>query len=128
ARPRNRWYHDFSDCGWHYQDHFRPAGQALYRWKVNDILERHHTGLLLADSGEDRGRLIRRLGDGRGELVEAVIKTRDSTSKGSVGHAIALFRKRGDTRDDKRSACSALALIHRSQCWVGDVIKDEMPV
>lgn len=111
ARPRSRWYHDFSACGWHYQDHFRPVGQVLYRWKVNELLERHHTGLRLADSGEDRGRLIRRLGDGRAELVEEVIKTRDSTSKGSVDHAIALFRKRGATRDDKRSACSALALV-----------------
>lgn len=111
ARPRNRKYHDYADCGWHYQDHFRPTGQAVYRWKVNELLEYHDTGLLLAESGSDRGRLIRVLSDGRGELVEDVIRTKDSTSKDSVDHAIALFRKRGATRDDKRSACSALALV-----------------
>lgn len=111
SRPRYRTYHDFGDCGWHHEDHFRPTGQALYRWRVNALLERYNTGLRLADSGEDRGRLIQHLDVNRAALIKEVIDSPEPVSRDSVNHAIALFRKRDATRDDKRSACLALARV-----------------
>lgn len=111
ARPRYRSYHDYGRCGWHYSDHARRPGQDLYRLRVEELLLRHGIEYRLADSGEDRGRLVHRQTDARSELIEHAIEAVDPKSKNSVEHGIALFRKRGVTRDDKRSACAALALV-----------------
>lgn len=111
SRPRSRFYHDFSNCGWHYSDYSRTTGQALYRWKINKLLLAHQEVLVLSDSGSDRGRLVHKVDEGRTVLVHSVSETEDSTSKNSVDHAIALFRKRDSTFEDKRSACAELALI-----------------
>ncbi|WP_395405561.1 hypothetical protein ACHMXB_21325 (plasmid) [Arthrobacter sp. UC242_113] len=111
ARPRRRTFHEFGQCGWHHHDPAKKAGRSLYRWKVNDLLQRHNYDLRLADEGEDVGRLVRHLTDPRAELIVEVIKSEDGPTKASTEHAIALFRKRGATREDKRSACAALALV-----------------
>lgn len=108
-RPRSRDYDSWHDCGWHYSDFaFYPA-QVLYRWTVNRILTRHGIDLALAKSGEDVGRLVHQPSDGRTGLVEAALDTADPAIRSTVEHAVALFRRRGATREDKRSACVALA-------------------
>lgn len=108
ARPRSRVYHDFSDCGFHYADFAYKPARRLYRWKVNQLLA--HTGidLELAESGEDTGRLVHKPSDQRRELVVSALAS--GTPPGDpVRHAIALFRARGAGREEKRSACVALA-------------------
>lgn len=111
ARPRNRHFHEFSQCGWHHSYQAKKPGRAVYRWKVNDLLRRHSYGLQLAAEGEDTGRLIRKFDDPRSELLTAAIKSDHAPTKASAQHAIALFRKHDATREDKRSACAALALV-----------------
>jgi hypothetical protein len=39
ARPRTRWFHEFEwkYCG--FEDFSDRTGQAIYRWKVNDLLQ-----------------------------------------------------------------------------------------
>jgi len=108
-RSRSRFYHQYGSCGYHYFDFaFYPA-QVLYRWSVNRILARHGIDLILAKSGEDTGRLVYQPTDGRTALVDAALETDDLTAKPTLEHAISLFRGRTATREDKRSACVALA-------------------
>lgn len=108
-RPRTRFRHAYNNCGSHYSDFaFYPA-QMLYRWTVNPILARHGLDLVLAKSGEDTGRLVHQPTDGRAALIDAALSAPDLTARPTVEHAISLFRGRDATREDKRSACVALA-------------------
>ncbi|SHN89077.1 hypothetical protein SAMN05660350_05072 [Geodermatophilus obscurus] len=111
ARPRDRWTHDFGDCGFHYGSFAVRTGQAVYRWRVNELLARHGADVRLADNGEDAGRLVHIAGDDRDELVERALATPDPRDRDAVRHAIALFRGRGATREEKRSAAAALARV-----------------
>lgn len=71
ARPRTRSYHGWNQCGWHYRDFATDIGRALYRWKVNTLLEASVVELRLAEDGEDIGRLVHVVDDARTELVNA---------------------------------------------------------
>lgn len=108
ARPRARHYHSWKQCGWHYRDFATDIGRALYRWKVNTLLEAGGVELRLAEDGEDIGRLVHLVDDARTELVERTLASPDPGVAGPVGHAIALFRSRAATEHDKRSAIYTL--------------------
>jgi hypothetical protein len=107
ARPRHRWWHDYSGCGWHYSRFAAAPGRALYRWHVDRLLARHDVPLRMATSGEDIGRLVRVAGDGRDELAARVMTV--DAERGTREHAVALFRGRGAGVPEKRSAVVALA-------------------
>ena len=111
ARPRRRRYHSWNQCGWHYRDFATDVGRALYRWKVNTLLEAGGVELRLAEDGEDIGRLVHRVDDARTDLIERTLASPDRGVAGRVAHAIALFRGRAATEHDKRSAVVALALV-----------------
>jgi len=108
ARPRARSYHSYGRCGWHYSTFAVGPAQILYRWLVNRLLGRHGIPLRLAKSGEDVGRLVHGLADGRQDLAETAV-TRAGADRDPIRHAVALFRDRGASVEDKRSACIALA-------------------
>jgi len=107
ARPRWRGWHEY-DQHWDYQDFARAPGQAVYRWKVNELLARSEEPLQLAADGEDMGRLVHSAGDDRDELVHRVldgaVDTRDERA-----HAVSLFRARTAGVPEKRSAIVTLA-------------------
>jgi hypothetical protein len=107
ARPRWRGWHEF-DQHWDYQDFARAPGQAVYRWKVNELLARSEVPLELAADGEDMGRLVHAAGDDRDELVEQALRTPNPGDRDAVSHAVALFRNRDADRENKRSAVLAL--------------------
>lgn len=109
ARPTRGWYHSYCDCGFHPSAFHRQSGQALFRWRVNQILDTTSFGLRLADDGEDIGRMVRMSGGGLGELVEGTLASSSLDQCDDIGHAVALFRSRSATRQDRRSAVVALA-------------------
>ena len=91
------------------------AGQAVYRWKVNDLLSRNGVELQMADAGEDQGLLVHLPDDPRCGLVEQVrVDVRDGNSD-RIGHAIALYRGRRAEAPDKRRACRELADVLESR-------------
>lgn len=57
SRPRERHYHDYGSCGWHYSHFSVTAGRQVYRWKANELLQAGGISYRLADSGEDEGRV-----------------------------------------------------------------------
>lgn len=109
SRPRSRQFHSYAGCGWHHDDYSTATGQILYRWSVNRLMERTTLGLRLADEGEDLGRLVVMTDAARSELVQTVAQRSDPATGDVVRHALALFRSRGATEHDKRSAVLALA-------------------
>ncbi|MGH3934008.1 MAG: hypothetical protein ACRDS1_03325 [Pseudonocardiaceae bacterium] len=108
ARPRTRSPHSWNQCGWHFGDFATDIGRALYRWKVNTLLESGGVALRLA---EDVGRLVQLIDDARTELVQRTVGTPNPGVADRVAHAVALFRGRAATEHDKRSAIFTLANV-----------------
>ncbi|WP_199339912.1 hypothetical protein [Mycobacteroides chelonae] len=110
ARPRNRSFHNYGDCGWHHSEFSRDTGRRLYRWQINRLLAQSEIKFLLAEIGEDEGRLVEVTDEARADLVQKIVGGANRTGS-QIGHAIALFRQRDATEHDKRSAVATLALI-----------------
>lgn len=122
ARPSRGWFHEFSGCGWHPTDYDRSSGQAIYRWRVNQVLDASTLGLRLAAEGEDIGRIVRVLPTGLDELVVELAEV-GATGDATVPHAIMLFRRNGATREDRRAAVRALADVFEEN---RKLLKDEL--
>jgi hypothetical protein len=125
ARPRARSWHQYNACGWHHSDFSLEAGQMLYRWRVNQVLDRSDLGLRLASEGEDAGRLIAVTDPARMQLAASMTARADPGTGDVVRHAIALYRGRGATAHDKRSAAVALAgvLEERRQLLKSELLR-----
>ena len=102
------WFHSYSSCGWHPADYDRASGRALYRWRINEVLDASTLGLRLADEGEDIGRMVHVLPRGLDELVVELADV-SATGDPRVPHAINVFRRHGATREDRRDAVRGLA-------------------
>lgn len=113
ARPRERWWHDYGGCGWHYSQFAVAPARMLYRERIDRLLVEGGIPLRLAADGEDVGRLVHSPADGRESLMEAALKGKGALGPvpDTVQHAVSLFRRRGATVEDKRSACISLAGI-----------------
>lgn len=111
SRPRERHYHDYASCGWHYSSFSVTAGREVYRWRANELLQAAGISYRLADSGEDQGRLVAVFDDGRSALLAEALDHPQPDTANRVHHAVALFRGRGATNEDKRSALITLAGI-----------------
>ncbi|WP_326943205.1 hypothetical protein OG439_24455 [Amycolatopsis sp. NBC_01307] len=111
ARPRSRSFHSYGGCGWHYSQFAIEPARVLYRWRVNQLLDRSDLGLTLSDDGEDIGRLVAVTDDARADLVTRLANQPPGRASDRVRHGIALFRARGSTEHDKRSAILVLAGI-----------------
>jgi hypothetical protein len=109
ARPRSRSFHSYGGCGWHYYQFAIEPGRVLYRWRVNQLLDRSELGLRLSDDGEDVGRLIAVTDDARAELATIIAGRADTQTGDRVRYGMALFRARGATEHDKHSGVLVLA-------------------
>jgi hypothetical protein len=123
ARPSSRWLHDFSGCGWHYSAFVTGPARRLYRWRINHLLAASTLGVRLADNGEDLGRLIRVEPTGLGDLSEQALSSSSPESADRVRHAIALFRSRNASVEERRSAVITLAGILEER---RDLLKAEL--
>lgn len=108
ARPRKR---EAARTGreWDCDQFARSPAQTAYRWRVNRLFERSSTALRLADTGEDKGRLVAAVDEARDDLASCMAERDDPGTSGPVRHAIALHRSRAATEHDTRSAVIALA-------------------
>jgi hypothetical protein len=123
ARPSSRWYHDFSGCGWHYSAFATGPARRLYRWRMNRLLATSTLELRLAEEGEDLGRLVRVEPTGLENLPERALQATTPQTIDRVQHAIALFRARAATVEDRRSAVITLAGILEER---RDLLKAEL--
>lgn len=87
ARPLSRSWHDFGG-EWDYYDYARRPGQAVYRWRINELLDGSEVPLRLAGSGEDTGRLVTSTGDARDDLMERALQSPEPKVRERVEHAV----------------------------------------
>lgn len=127
-RPRTPGHiHSYGGCGPHYAEHNAQSGALVYRWRVNALLERYAVSMRMGRAGDERGRLVVRLGadiDARAD--ERALAGADDQSD-EVALAIRTFRQRGASAAQKRSALSLLAgeLEHRRDRVKAHLGKDE---
>ena len=108
ARPRVRHWHDYHDS-WDFDDYARRPGQAVYRWRVNELFDRSVVHLHLDEAGS--GELITVTRDPRDDLARDVQATAHNDDRDEVSHAVRSFRLRGASREDKRGAVIGLARV-----------------
>jgi len=111
ARPRNRYYHEYAQCGYHYSNHALRTGQMLYRIRVNELLSATNLPFRLATEGEDIGRLVTITDDARADLLLRAVDQPTQQLTDQVSHAIALYRSRQSTRGDKVAAIRELMAV-----------------
>lgn len=108
-RPRSREFHSWDDCGWHYADHNKESGGVVYRWRVNELLERYGVGLRVGSKGSEKGRLIRHAGLQLDELADELGDASANSDERLIADAIHLYRARSSTTVQRRAALTQLA-------------------
>jgi hypothetical protein len=106
--PTARSRHGYGGCSWHYSNFSHHFGREAYRFEVNRILGFAGVPYRLAESGEDAGRVV---AAGTEELAPLLERGADRPAEGDgadIRHAVALFRSRSATVEEKRSAVVAL--------------------
>lgn len=115
--PRERRWHGYGGCSWHYDDFRRGLGRRVYRFDVNRLFERGGIPYRIAGEGPDAGDVVAASTPEEHEYLEMMTARQSGAAIDEVSHAVELWRHRGATRDDKRSAVVALARVletHRS--------------
>ncbi|RKN24321.1 hypothetical protein D7147_03820 [Micromonospora musae] len=115
ARPRERSWHSWDECGWHYSAFSVKPARNLYTIRVNRILENASIQLRLATAGENAGRLVHLVDDDRRVLLDRALRSPEPKVRDHIEHATNLFRRRTATAHDKRSAVVTLAHVLESR-------------
>lgn len=125
ARPRTRSVHDYGGCGWHFGNLAREPGRQLYRWRINRLFGVSDLPYRLAESGDDCGRVVVVSHEARSDLTVRMTQRTDPATADRVRQAIAFYRARGATRDDRRTAVRELAdvLEHRRALLKDHLVK-----
>jgi len=108
SKPIDGFYHNFSDCGWHYEKFDAAAGRAEFREHLNEVLGDYGDGYELSPDGE-----VVAIGDVgvesllRAEFPQPYIDY--DNVEGKVEAAIRKFRRHHSSLEDRREAVRALA-------------------
>jgi hypothetical protein len=120
-RPTRIQPHDFNGCGPHYEAFDQVRGLQVYRWRLNEILDRSSLGVTLGE----HGRLERTAAAGVEDLV-AVVRATDNVHDADTDelhHALEQFRIREAPVLDRRQAVISLAgILERRR----DLLKTEL--
>lgn len=106
SEPTERYFHDFSSCGWHCSTFDRKAGRQEYRAKMNRLLNRYDSGFDLSEVGE----VLAVAPTGLEPLFDASVPHPDESNvTARVEAAVRKFRRRRSTVEDRRDAVRDLA-------------------
>ncbi|MDE0614627.1 MAG: hypothetical protein OXI32_09455 [bacterium] len=109
SRPRRA--RNCDHCDEQHPSNFSQAsGQPIYRALVNRLLAKSSIELRIAEAGEDAGRMVQAAPDQMGEIVSEALSGQ-SPDRDQISHAIATFRHRDGTVEQRRSAVIALARV-----------------
>lgn len=106
SAPVDGTYHNFCDCGWHYDSFDRTGGQKTFLERINTLLATYQGRFELSEEGE-----ILRLGEvGLEPILKADPLTFDPKNVDDrVAAAIRKFRSYRSTLEDRRDAVRDLA-------------------
>jgi hypothetical protein len=106
SKPTTGQYHNYSNCGWHYYEFDKPAGQREFRSEVNNLLRDYDNGFEISTDGE----VLSLGGTGMNLLFEANLLPFDPENVESrIQAAIYKFRRHRSSLEDRRDAIRDLA-------------------
>ncbi|HSZ15107.1 MAG TPA: hypothetical protein VK790_13810 [Solirubrobacteraceae bacterium] len=106
SRPVDGHYHDYAQCGWHYNTFDKKAGEAAFRSEMNGVLRMHDPPYEM----NDQGQIVEAAPEEFHTLLSASVPEGtepDIISK--LDSATKRFRDRGASLDDRRVAVRDLA-------------------
>lgn len=107
SEPERGTYHNFSDCGMHWETFDQVKGQKAYVRRMNEVIGLYCEPFELSDSGE----VLRAAEEGFQPLFEANAPTNDQNIQPKISSAVARYRRHGSSIDDRRVAVRELADI-----------------
>lgn len=106
SKGLNGHYHNWNNCGYHYEEFNDIEGQKHYRELLNPILREYKDGFEISESGE----ILILSDNGLSNLFVADIPTNDKENiADKINSAILKFRRYKSTLDDRREAIRELA-------------------
>jgi hypothetical protein len=105
SKPIDGTYHNWDNCGMHWETFNKAQGQAEYREKVNSVLSHYLKPFELAAIGE----VLHKPEAGFEQIFDADIPSTDKNISGRIDAAVLRYRRHGSTIDDRRQAVRDLA-------------------
>lgn len=106
SKGLNGHFHNWNNCGYHYEEFNDIEGQKHYRELLNPILREYKDGFEISENGE----ILILSDNGLSYLFEADIPTSDQENiSNKMNSAILKFRRHKSTLDDRREAIRELA-------------------
>lgn len=100
SKPIDGTYHDWNDCGMHWETFNKSDGQSEFRQKANIVLSHYESRFELSPNGE----VLSKPEEGFEPIFDADIPSKDVTIRNRVESATLRFRRHGATLDDRRQA------------------------
>lgn len=105
SKPIDGSYHSYNDCGMHWETFNKKEGQAIFREKINPLLNQYENPFELSVNGM----LLEKPEAGFEKIFEADIPSQDENIIARINSATLLFRRHGSTQDNRRQAVRDLA-------------------
>lgn len=94
-------FHNWNGCGWHGEDFAPEPARGLYVTRVNEILKRYGDGWEMKSDFE----IVERAPIGTAELLTVRLPpATELDTRRRVQNAVAKFRRRSSSREDRRDA------------------------
>jgi len=105
SKPIDGTHHNWDNCGMHWETFNQVQGQAVFRGKMNAVLEHYAKPFELSAEGE----VLHKPEAGFEPIFDADIPSKDSNVVGRINAATIRYRRHGATIDDRRQAVRDLA-------------------
>jgi len=106
SKGLNGFFHQWNECGYHYEEFNDNEGQRYFRELINPLLKEYLNGFQLSEDGE----ILILSDDGLATLFEANIPTNDHDNiANKINASILKFRRHKSTLDDRKDAVRELA-------------------
>jgi hypothetical protein len=106
SKGLNAYYHNWNNCGNHYDEFNDFEGQKYFREIINPILRDYKDGFEISEIGE----ILILSDNGLSNLFEADIPTNDKDNiSNKINSSITKFRRYKSTLDDRKEAIRELA-------------------
>lgn len=100
SKPLTGSFHNYSNCGMHWQTFDKYEGQQLFRRRINEMLTLYEKQFELSEDGE----ILLVAEAGLEPLFDAKVPTSDANVSSRVEAALLSYRRHGSTVEDRRKA------------------------
>lgn len=99
------YYHQYNNCGYHYEEFNDKEGQQYFREQINPILKDYGHGFEISADGE----ILQLADSGLSHLFDADVPTTDKENiSNKINKAVLKFRRYKSTMDDRQESIREL--------------------